>query len=197
MKSLTALAVLLIVGSVAYATNSNKEKETKSSKVAVVQNSSQKFKLVYLEETSGKVKVNIKNSKGLTVHSQSVANEDGFAQQYDFEKLPLGEYTFEIIRPDGSKILQKVEHKKAIAQAEIKADILNVNDHKKYRLAVVKYNQKPVDVSIYNEKDELIHKETISSETSFRKTFDLTDTEGKSFRFDVKNKNSTLSLSAS
>mgnify|MGYP001797895722 FL=1 len=123
-------------------------------------------------------------------------NEAGFAQQYDFEQLPLGQYTFEIIRPDGAKIIQKVQHIAAIAQAEIKANVLDVNDNNKFRLAVVKYNDQPVDLRIYNDQDELIHSETIRSKDSFRKTFDLIEAEGDSFRFDLKNKNSTLSVSA-
>lgn len=196
MKSLTAAAVLVIVGSVAFANNPEKEKETTSSKVAVVQNTNQKFKLVYLEESAGKVKVNIKNSSGSIVHSQSVENEEGFAQQYDFAKLPLGKYTFEIIRPDGTKIIQKVQHKAAIAEAEIKADVLSISENKKFRLAVIKYNDRPVDVSIYNERNELIHSETIKSKAGFRKIFDLSEADGNDFRFDVKNRNSTLSVSA-
>ncbi|MGD1958701.1 MAG: hypothetical protein ACFB2Y_07585 [Fulvivirga sp.] len=196
MKSLTAVAVLLIVGSVAFANNPKKDEKTTSSKVAVIQNTSQKFKLIYLEETAGNVKVNIKNAQGNLVHSQLVENEAGFAQQYDFEQLPLGQYTFEIIRPDGAKIIQKVQHIAAIAQAEIKANVLDVNDNNKFRLAVVKYNDQPVDLRIYNDQDELIHSETIRSKDSFRKTFDLIEAEGDSFRFDLKNKNSTLSVSA-
>ncbi|MEM6523177.1 MAG: hypothetical protein AAGF85_03705 [Bacteroidota bacterium] len=196
MKSLTAAALLLIVGSVAFANNSKKDKKSTSSKVAVVQNTDQKFKLVYLEEEAGQVKVNIKNSRGSIVHSQSVSNQSGFAQQYDFENLPMGQYTFEIIQPDGSKIIQKVEHKEAIAELEIKADLLNINDDKKYRLAVIKYNENPVDVNIYNEKDELIHSETVKSKEGFRKIFDLSEADGENFRFDLKNKKNTLSVSA-
>ncbi|MEM9391877.1 MAG: hypothetical protein AAGA02_15470 [Bacteroidota bacterium] len=196
MRSLTAVAVLLMVGSVAFANNSKKDKKTTSSKVAVVQNTNQKFKLVYLEEMVGEVKVNIKNAQGSLVHSQLVENEAGFAQQYDFEKLPLGQYTFEIIRPDGAKIIKKVQHKAAIAQAEIKGHVLDVNDNKKFRLAVVKYNDQPVDINIYNDQNELIHSETVRSKDSFRKTFDLIEAEGDNFRFDLKNKNSTISVSA-
>ncbi|MEM7106584.1 MAG: hypothetical protein AAF519_00065 [Bacteroidota bacterium] len=196
MKSLTAVAVLLIVSGAAFANKSEKEKKSTSSKVAVVQNTDQKFKLVYLDESAGQIKVNIKNSRGSIVHSQLVKNETGFAQQYNFQNLPFGQYTFEIIKEDGSKLVQKVDHKETIMQSEIKANVLNINDNKKFRLAVVKYNEKPVDVSIYNENNELIHAETISSEKGFRKTFDLSEADGERFRFDLKNKKRTLSVSA-
>ncbi len=188
---------MLIVSSAAFSNVNDKEKKENASKtVTVVQNTNQKFKLVYLEQNQGMVRVNIKNGKGTTVYTQSVENQSGFAQQYNFENLPYGEYTFEVTGPDGSKLVKKVRHKADIVKPEIKADLLNVNDDKKFRLAVLKYNENPVNVKIYNDQNELIHSETIKSKESFRKTFDLTEVDGESFRFDLKNKNSTISVSA-
>ncbi len=196
MKLTTAAAALLIVSTVAFGADSDKDKKAKSSKVTVVQNTQQKFKLVYLEQNQGKVKVNIKNSDGVIVYHQSVNNEDGFSQSYSFEKLPEGTYTFEITRPDGTRLTQEVEHRMTMAQPEIKANLLDINDNKKFRLAVVKYNTKPVKVNIFNESDELVHSETINSRESFRKIYDLSELEGSSFRFDLTNNASTISMSA-
>ena len=195
MKLTTAVAALLMVSTVAFGSHPiAKDKKSTSAKVAVVQKADQKFKLVYFDKIHGEVIVNIKNRLGNVVYSQAVLSEGGFAQSYNFSKLPKGTYTFEVVQPNGERLKKKVEYKEPVRTPSIKANLLSVSDDKKYRLAVLKYNAEPVKVRIFNQTNDLVHIETIDSAESFRKMYDLGKLDGESFRFDLINSDNTVSL---
>lgn len=188
------MAAMLMVSTVAFGSHPNiKDKKKTNAKVAVVQKADQKFKLVYFDKIHGEVIVNIKNRLGNVVYSQSVLSEGGFSQSYNFAKLPKGMYTFEIVQPNGERLKKKVEYKD-IRTSAIKANLLSVSEDKKYRLAVLKYNEEPVKVRIFNQTNDLVFVETIDTAESFRKTYDLGKLDGESFRFDLINNENTVSL---
>lgn len=195
MKKITALVALLIVGVAAQA-NNDKNKTSDTKKIAIVQNSTDKFKVVYLDKNPGKVSIDIADSKGKIVYSQKVENVDGFAQSYDFKGLPEGQYTFNIVNPDGTKTKKAVTFEKPEIQPEFKANILDVNDKNKFRLSVLKSNDEPVVVNIYNSSNKLIHTEKIKESESFRKTYDLGQVKDKDLRFEIKNKGAKVMLSS-
>ena len=197
MKLTTAMAAVLMVSTVAFGSHPyKKDKKSTTAKVSVVQKTDQKFKLVYVDKNHGEVIVTLKNRFGAILHSQTVANEGGFSQSFNFEKLPKGTYTFEVKQPSGARLSQKVEYKTPAPALGIKANLLSVDDDKKYRLAVLKYNAEPVRVRIFNSTNDLVHSETIDSGESFRKMYDLSKLDGTYFRFDLTNNESTVSLAA-
>lgn len=196
MKALKLTALAMLVVATAYATDKNNDekklpKKVEKKTVAVINNSEQIFKLVYLEKSDGIVKVALKNEKGELVHNQTIKNSDGFAQPYNLENLNDGEYSFEITNPDGTTVKENIIVEKP--SANFAADVLDVNDNKKFRLAIVYKDQAalPTSVKIYNEKDDLIYSETAENLRSFRKVYDLKDVYGDSFRFVISNKSGT------
>ncbi|UII22238.1 T9SS type A sorting domain-containing protein [Fulvivirga ligni] len=182
MKFLTAMAAMLIAGTTTFA-SANFSKVDPQNTFNVVQNNKDKFKLVYFKPDQGEVKINIYNYSGEKVYEQSVINSDGFSQPFNFESLPVGEYKFEVINPDGSKTSKIVKH--GMANETLKANILNVNDGKRFRLAVLKYATSPVSVVITDDNDKVVFEETIKSSEGFRKIYDLTDSESSSFNFQI------------
>lgn len=195
MKTLTTLAALLIAGASAYANvGENNEKKPTSSKktVAVVQNVQDKYKLVYLLENKGAVKINIFNEAGERVYAQTVSNQKGFAQQFDFSTLPYGTYTFEVTNPDDSKVSEVVEHRKPAAS--VKANILDVNDGSKFRLAVLQNSLEPVKVQIFDSNGKVVYQEIIDAGKGFRKVYDLKNVNSSSYRFEVSNNEGTVTM---
>lgn len=193
MKTLTTLAALLIAGASVYANVGNNNPLEPKKKVAIVQNVQAKYKLVYLNENKGNVKIDIVNEEGKVVHHQTVANENGFAQQFDFSPLPEGKYTFEITHPDGTKMSKEVEYKKHIASSDMRAGVLDINGNKKFRLAVIK-NDAPVEVKIFDDKNNLLYEDVVHSTEGFRKVYDMKDIEATSFKFEVSSNNNTVTL---
>lgn len=201
MKVTTALVALLIVGTSAFATGGKSDdKKPAKSKVAIINNSQSKYKLVYMDESRGKVFLKVKNASGEIVDSRTVKNDGGFALPYDFESLPSGEYMFEIEAADGTIETQLVEHvKKTPARKsvnELKANVLDINDNQKYRLAAISNNDSPISVKIYGDNNSLLHSEVIDETQGFRKTFDLKDVDSESIRFEVSNGKKSVSLTA-
>ena len=190
---LTTLGVILFIGTSVFATDGN-EKTNAKTKLAVVQNEQAKFKLVYLESASGEVTIKLRNNLGVVIHKQTVNSEGGFSQPYDFNSLPAGEYKFELIKSDGTVLSQKIEHKAWEKQTDFKADVLNINDDKRFRLAVTQSEE--VKVKIYNDKFKLVHQETLNGSKGIRRNYDLSQLNGNSFTFEVSNESGTISMDA-
>ena len=192
MKTLTTLVALLLIGASVYATDGDKKNAKK--KVAVVQNEQAKFKLVYLEDAPGEVTIKLRNKRGDIIHQQTVTNEGGFSQPYDFNSLPKGEYKFEVIKADGSIVSHEIVYKAWEIQPDFQANILNVNDKKTFRLAVT--NSGRVNVKIYNEDHKLIHEENTNQKDGFRRNYDLSKINGENFTFVVSNETGSISMDA-
>ena len=203
MKITTALAALLIVSTAAFATggDSNDDKKAKKSKVAVINNSQSKYKVVYMDEAKGKVTLKLKNERGETVDTRVVRNDGGFAQPYDLESLPAGKYTFEVTTSKGTET-QTVEHTKAIAEkakktkSSLKANILDISGNQKYRLVALSEEANPISVKIYGDDDKLLHSEMIRNTDAFRKVFDLESIEDDNIRFEISNGSDSVYMTA-
>ncbi|UII34014.1 hypothetical protein LVD17_09330 [Fulvivirga ulvae] len=191
MKILTTLVALLLAGTV-YANVNGDENLAPKKKVAIVNNVEAKYKLVYINENQGAVLINIFNDKGSKVHSQTVLNKEGFAQQFDFTSLPEGSYTFEVVHPDGSVEAETINYTKTPAAA-LKANVLSVDNDRKYRLAVLN-NAGPVDVKIFDNNDRLVHESTVRHPQGFRRIYDMKDLKGSFYKFEITDNNSTVTL---
>ncbi|MEP2773694.1 MAG: hypothetical protein ABJH05_16190 [Fulvivirga sp.] len=200
MKRTTLMVAMLLVVATAFATEKDKPNPKKVAKktVAVMNNSPQKFKLVYLEQAKGLVKVSLKNAQGQIVHAKAIKNKEGFAQPYDLSELPNGEYTFKVINPDGSEVEETVTLEKPSNEPNFAANVLNVNDAKKFRLAVVNKDETalPTSIKLYDAKGNLIHEDKVQNLYGFRKIYDLSEVEGDSFRFSITNASGTKSMLA-
>lgn len=190
MKTLTTLVALLLAGTI-YA-HANNENLAPKKKVAISNNVEAKYKLIYLNENEGAVSISIINESGEKVHSQTVKNNKGFAQQFDFASLPEGSYTFEVVHPDGSIETEVVHYSKG-ANTGFRANLLNVDNGQKFRLAVLN-NSGLVDIKIFDDKDALIHTATLRHAKGFRRIYNLKKIQSSSFKFEVSNNNDTVTL---
>jgi len=198
MKTTTLTVALLLVVATAFATEKDKSTKKADTKVAVVNNSPNKYKLVYLEKEPAKVRLSLTNESGQTLHQETIKSEGGFSRPFDFEKLPEGDYTFSVKSNKGEEITEKVTIEKPKVEKNFAADVLNVNDNKKFRLAVVNKDKSamPTKIKLYNENGGLLLEETVEQFYGFRKIYDLSQVEGESFNFTISNETGTETIKA-
>lgn len=199
MKKTALMAALLLVGAAAFATEGPKKKNTTStSKIALIQNSPERYKLVYLDQNEGSVHLQLRDGQGKVVFSEHIKNKEGFAQPLNFKNMPDGEYTIEVKSTTGELMKEVLAVERPAAGPSFVADLLNVNDSKKFRLIVFDKQKKalPVNINIYNEAGDQVHSESVKDVYSFRKIYDLQDLQGETFRFVISNKTGYKTLLA-
>ncbi|MDX1628148.1 MAG: hypothetical protein R3345_05580 [Fulvivirga sp.] len=192
MKRTIAMVVMLLVAATTYATDKEKKEDSKKAavkKVAVINNNPQQFKLVYLKNEEGKVRVTLQNAHGSVIHRSWVQNKEGFIQPFDLTDQPAGDYTFSIVSPDGSEDYEQITLTKPALETNFVADVLNVNDDKKFRLAVVNKNDwsMPTSITVYDQDFNAIYEEKLTNPAGFWKIYDLTDVPGERFTFEITN----------
>ncbi|MEQ9168251.1 MAG: hypothetical protein RLO12_18475 [Fulvivirga sp.] len=197
MKRTTLAVAMMLVVATAFATEGVKDKDA-TKKVAVMNNDPEHIKLVYLDEEQGQVKVSLKNASGEVIHKATIKNKEGFAQPYDMEQLPGGDYTFDVTNPDGTTVSETVTIVKPSNEPNFAANILNVNDGKKFRLAVVNRDERalPTTIKVYGQNGNVIHEEKVNDLYGFRKIYDLSSVEANQFTFEIKNASGTRYLNA-
>ena len=197
MKRTTLAVAMMLVVATAFATGEEKDKSD-TKKVAIMTNDPEHIKLLYFDEEQGKVKVSLKNESGKVIHKSTVNNKNGFSLPYDMEKLPDGDYTFDVTIPDGTILSETITIIKAVKEANFVANILNVDDGKKFRLAVMNTDSRmlPTSIKVYDNQGVLIHKEQVNGLDGFRKTYDLSSVTDNQFTFEIKNASGTRYLTA-
>ena len=188
-----ALAIVLVESIVAFGGSLESEGKDTSSGTAVVQNAHQKFNLVYSGKNVGNKSVNPKKDLESLLLNQHVKFSGGFECSGTVSGLPHSACPFAMLfLIDTKGSIEKTDN--GPEQAIFKADILNINDDKKFRLAVLKEDERPVRVTIYDENNVRVFSETIKEMENFRKIYDLGQLEGEFFRFDLRHKGSKLSF---
>lgn len=197
MKRTTLAVAMMLVVATAFATGEEKDKDA-TKKVAIMSNEPEHLKLVYLDEEQGQVKVSLKNASGEIIHKTTINNKAGFAQPYDMEQLPGGDYTFDVTIPDGTTLSETVTIVKPSNEPNFAANVLNVNDGKKFRLAVVNRDERalPTSIKVYDQNGNTIHEEKVNDLYGFRKIYDLSSVEANQFTFEIKNASGTRYLNA-
>jgi hypothetical protein len=197
MKKTTLAVAMMLVVATAFATGEEKDKNA-TKKVAIMSNEPEHLKLVYLDEEQGQVKVSLKNASGEIIHKTTINNKAGFSQPYDMELLPAGDYTFDVTIPDGTTLSETVTIVKPSNAPNFAANVLNVNDGKKFRLAVVNRDERalPTSIKVYDQNGNTIHEEKVNDLYGFRKIYDLSSVEANQFTFEIKNASGTRYLNA-
>ncbi|MEQ8475098.1 hypothetical protein [Fulvivirga sp.] len=197
MKKTTLAVAMMLVVATAFATGEEKDKNA-TKKVAIMSNEPEHLKLVYLDEEQGQVKVSLKNASGEIIHKTTINNKAGFSQPYDMELLPAGDYTFDVTIPDGTTLSETVTIVKPSNEPNFAANVLNVNDGKKFRLAVVNRDERalPTSIKVYDQNGNTIHEEKVNDLYGFRKIYDLSSVEANQFTFEIKNASGTRYLNA-
>jgi hypothetical protein len=190
MKSLLVLTtgLLLTISGVA-ATVPDSEKPS----VAYVTNQNV-VKVFYKAPTFDNVSVTIYDSENRKVFSETIRKISGFARPYNLSSLPVGSYTLKV--SIGSVEISKVEQvvvdlpkEKLKLAEETVAHLTSLkNSRGKYVLSVPYRRYDKLDVLIYNEAKQLIHRSNLKVAGETAIVLNLKGITGKYF-LDVVTKN--------
>jgi hypothetical protein len=161
---LSALA-LTVSSTFAFAT------ANESSMSVVAGSSAAIFKVVYKSESVNRVEVTIRNSNNVAVFSETFNKMSAFVRPYNFSELPEGEYTIELTDNQGKKV-EKVNYTLGTVKSLIRVTKL-VNEPSKYMVAVGTQGENEINVEIYNEAGDLLHKGAYEVEGDFAVVFNL------------------------
>ncbi len=197
MKTLTTLVALsfIAVSSFGFTGDKDKDKKTNPSpkavaKMAVMKIAPDNYKMYYVSPEEGKVKVRLYNEEGIRIYCKKINSDEGFALPYNFKELEPGNYTFEVINPDGSVLRQVVNHADLVEQIELdalEANVQRLENSNKFELLVMKPNQQEVQIKIKNSNGLVLHTERVNFERGFKRTYDLSDIDSEDFTFVIIN----------
>jgi|GEM_PF-891841 len=182
MKQLKIAAIALL--SVATFSLNAADPGDKELKVQVLAKADQTFKVIYEAEEKSAVAVTIYDAKRKRIFSDIITNTDGFSKPYNFSSLPEGKYTFEI-ESNGIKSTEVVSNEKTVARPAIKAFVMPMKESGKFQLMVMSNHMAPVTISILDNNNKVLHKESVDSPETFGKVYNLSDIKAGAARFVV------------
>ena len=187
-KTLSVLAVLMVVSSVVFARRLDNPGATPSAAVVKIGTT---FKLYYKGSQQADVKVSIFDAGNRLVFVETIKDVDGFVRPYNFSHLPEGDYTIKISDKNG-RMIEKITYKQE--KSEAYSHLLKVaGTNAKYLLTVAGKEQGDVTIRIYDDANNVIYnqKEIVSS--PFAKIYNL-EGIGGNFTFEVTDASGTTSL---
>lgn len=162
------LTALVLMSAVAFA---GKDDPRNTGMAVVPVKGSEIFKLVYKGQTAGKVKLNIYDSQSQRILSQNFNGIGGFICPLNFSALKPGEYTIEVIDAAGKQV-EKIVYEKANKLKYIHISKIN-NADGKYLLSVSNKSEGPINVKIFDAKNNLIFAETKDIKGDFAQVYKL------------------------
>jgi WD40 repeat protein len=182
MKTKSLFVALLMISAVAFA-GSNEPVRTGMAVVPV--KGSEVYKVIYKGETHGKVKLSVLSSDGKVILAQTF-NSDGFIRPLNFAGLQPGEYTITITDAAG------IKSEKVVYAAKKKGSNVHIsklkNEDGKYLLSVANAESGPIQVKIFDAKNNVVFTETklvngdfaqvYKIEASGSYTFEVSDIKG-------------------
>lgn len=130
---------------------------------------SEVIKVIYKGNTSGKVKLNIFDAEGNTIHSASIAAKEGFICPLNFKGLPSGNYTIELVDDQG----RRQENVNYVALHDRKSVHVSkiLSEESKFLFAVANAQDELVTVRIYDQYQKLVYAETKALKGDFAQIF--------------------------
>lgn len=160
----------------------------------VSQKGSEIFKVIYKGADSGRVRLNIRDHQGKTIHTKHLGVRDGFILPVNFKGLQSGSYTIELVDNAG-KYEQQISYLPSSSTKTIHVSKL-ANESSKYLVAVADGGNETIDINIYDQNNKLVHSEskrlsgdfaqvyTIQNSSRGRYTFEVADSAGNRKYFD-------------
>lgn len=191
-KLFFAIGLLLTVSATPVFAGADDENATINN-VSVVPTAKGAAVSVSFDEASDKiVKVNIYNAAGKRIYSDRVVGNKSFKRDYNFEKLSAGKYTVELVSENG---VVKEEIAYAIAPKVKTVDArLQQGENGVYSLTVSSVDNAPVYISVYDNRNNVIHTEKIEAGGAFKKDYNLSRIHLTGLRFNVVSGNDEVSL---
>lgn len=169
MKAYSLLLVGVLFSTLAFA-NGTDEPEASASSVAVTNSSgSSLVKVYYKAGEAGKVKISIRKNDEI-IFSETLFKVSGFVRPYNFEGLAAGDYTVDIEDQYGKRSEQVTY---GASRIEKYISIVKLADEGKYLLSVNSKSADRINVSVYNERNEVIHSQSQKVESGFAEVLNL------------------------
>jgi hypothetical protein len=154
------------------------------------------YRLVYQSKVEGLVLISIYNEEGDLLLTDKVLNHTGFARPYNFQALPTGQYTLQIVDAQGT-ITKHIYHGElsvieSTLESPLQVSVQAVENTSKYELRVLGDHTAPLQVTIYDAVGEVIHSEQIDENGSFRKVYDLSSIKASGLTFEVEKDSQVL-----
>lgn len=130
---------------------------------------SEVFKVIYKGTTTGKVRLNILDAKGRTLHSEVISGVDGFILPVNFKGLTSGKYTIELVDNFG-KYEQEVVYKPFVDAKSIHVSKI-LSEEGKFLLAVANAKNEAIRVKIYDDTQRLLYNESKILSGDFAQVF--------------------------
>lgn len=169
MKTKSILfAVIALVATTAFAQT--------NPKVAVIsQKQAGNFKVIYEGASQGKVKLNIRNSSGETVFTETISGLAGFSRPVNFTGLEFGKYTIEVA--DGTGTATQVVNYELTSIAK-NVHVAKMNAENKYLLAIANPGSEQINVKIFDGANNLVHNKSVTVNGSLALVYNLKEVEG-------------------
>lgn len=151
-----------------------KEDPSKAGFAVVPVKGSDVYKVIYKNENSSRVKLNLYNSFGQVIFSETIS-ADGFIRPLNFTGLGAGEYTVEV-NDGASKRVEKISHHVAPAEVSVSGSkVVHVSKIKgadeKYVLSIANALSENFVVRIFDANENVIFTETTKVENSDAKIY--------------------------
>ena len=173
MKTKSVLLAVLMTGAslVAFAN------EPGNPRVRVVsQKESGMYRLIYLGEKSGDVKLNILDDAGQVLFKETILGTDGFVRSLNFTGVTHGEYTVKV-ENDGVTEVNKVAYVPASSEKYVR--VAKTAETGKYLLTVSHAAaDEVVNVKIYDGANNLVHTESLEVKGEYAIVYNLKQIEG-------------------
>lgn len=177
-------AALLIAG---LSVNAVAKEDPRNVSLAVVPvKGSDVFKVIYKNEGSSRVKLNLYNAQGQVIFSETISKE-GFIRPLNLAGLHAGEYTVEVI--DGNnKVVEKISYKLtspvvSVNSSEKVVHVSKVKGAEKFVVTIANAAGENFVINIYDEKNNVIYSEKAAVNGSEAKLFSIAN--GKATRFEI------------
>jgi len=182
MKKNVLVVLALAVGAAAFAIDPVNPKL-----VVITNKNAGVFKVIYDGAQSGTVKMNVLNTAGKVVFSETIRCAEGFVQPLNFSGMKKGEYTIEVIDAGGRQVHQvKYEGE----ESTLNVHVARVNPtESKYLVALASREAGSVYVRIFDGNNAQVHEQTLKVAGEFgvvynlkqvtgAPTFEITDSKG-------------------
>jgi len=190
MKSILA-AALVLISSVTFANDANNNKL-----VVIRTQESNIFKVIFEGDNQVNATVSILDKAGKIVFTENVKGENGFILPMNFKGLRSGEYQVVVKSGVNTHVetinyagyTKRTDSIPVVRNSSIKnVYVSKLKNNGKYLLSVAKTGNDPIEISVFDSKNELIYFETVRAEGDFAVVYDVKGIPGTS-KFQITDK---------
>ncbi|MEP0368539.1 MAG: hypothetical protein ABJN36_16800 [Cyclobacteriaceae bacterium] len=185
MKNSILLTLATIIAFSAFSATSDSVESVKE-KINIVSNKPNSFKLLANPIDAGSLVVRITDQNNVLVHRTTINPKKGFMKKFDLEELESGSYTVTVKLKKDLILNKEVEVKKE------QFDLLPIGNGK-YQISLNNTNSEKYELSIIDQKDQIVGQDQIEIAGDFSKVYDLSELKSESFVFQLTSMTSGLS----